>query len=491
MEKQGIKPHVAVLPSVGMGHLIPLLELGKRLALHHGFRVTLLLITTNTPPSAAQDQLLCSPDIPSDLHILKLPPVDVEQVTTHDMLIMTRLCVITEHSLIGSLKSVLVALGLGQTRALVTDFFSTQAFDICNELSIPAYLFSTTCIAFSAFALYLPKLDSDVECEFIDLPEPIEVPGCSPVRTEDLLDQVRNRKNDEYKWFYFHVSRMPLASGILLNSWEDLEPVSLKAIKENPYFKHIPTPPVYPVGPLIKQQETLSRVDVECLEWLDKQPPDSVLFVALGSGGTLSLEQQNELAMGLELSQQRFIWVVRHPTDVTGSGTFFDSGGSQAEMNENDPRGYLPEGFLRRTEGVGLVVPSWGSQVAILGHPCTGGFLSHCGWNSSLESIAHGVPIIAWPLYAEQRMNATMLVDDIGVAFKLEKGAGGHTIFARQEISRVVRMVMEGEQGQVMRNRAKQLKQSAAKALDNMNGSSHHSLSFVSNLWKTTTDQVL
>ncbi|OMO90209.1 UDP-glucuronosyl/UDP-glucosyltransferase [Corchorus capsularis] len=477
MEKQGIKPHVAVLPSVGMGHLIPLLELGKRLALHHGFRVTLLLITTNTPPSAAQHQLLCSPDIPSDLHILKLPPVDVDQVTSHDMLIMTRLCVITEHSLIGSLKSVLVALGgLGQTRALVTDFFSTQAFDICNELSIPAYLFCTTCIAFSAFALYLPKLDSDVvEGEFIDLPEPIEVPGCSPVRTEDLLGQVRNRKSDEYKWFYFHVSRMPLASGILVNSWEELEPVSLKAIKENPYFKHIPTPPVYPVGPLIKQQETLSRVDVECLEWLDKQPPDSVLFVALGSGGTLSLEQQNELAMGLELSQQRFIWVVRHPTDVTASGTFFvDS------VDMDDPRGYLPEGFLSRTQGVGLVVPSWGSQVAILGHPSTGGFLSHCGWNSSLESIAHGVPIITWPLYAEQRMNATMLVDDIGVALKLEKGAGG------QEIARVVRMVMEGEQGQVIRNRAKQLKQSAAKAVDIMNGSSHHSLSFVSNLWKTT-----
>ncbi|WRX15074.1 UDP-glucuronosyl/UDP-glucosyltransferase - like 10 [Theobroma cacao] len=472
-----IKPHVAVLPSVGMGHLIPLLELAKRLVVEHGMRVSLLVITTNAP-SAAQEQLLCSPDLPPDLHIVKLPPVDVDKVISSDMdnvLVLTRLCLITEEGL-RSLKSVLVS--LGKPRALVTDLFTTQAFDVCNELSIPAYLFSTTSVAFSAFALYLPKLDSDVECEFIDLPEPIQVPGCTPVRTEDLLDQVRNRKIDEYKWFFFHISRLPLASGVLLNSWEDLEPVSLKAITKNPFFRQIPTPLVHPVGPLIKQEETLSTSDVECLEWLDKQPPDSVLFVTLGSGGTLSLEQQTELAWGLELSQQRFIWVVRKRTDTTSAGSFFNVGNE-----ENDPKAYLPEGFLSRTQGVGLVVRSWASQVAILRHPSTGGFLSHCGWNSSLESIAQGVPMIAWPLYAEQRMNAAMLVEDVGVAVK-PKVEPGRTIVARQEVEKMVRMVMDGEEGKTIRKRVKELKESAAKALD-INGSSYDSLSFVAKQWKT------
>ncbi|XVE53345.1 hypothetical protein DITRI_Ditri02bG0196800 [Diplodiscus trichospermus] len=463
-----MKTHVAVLPSVGLGHIIPLFEFAKRLVVHHGIRVSLLIVTTSEP-SAAEDHLLCSP-VPPDLHIVKLPPVDVDKVLPSDgKLVLTRLCVITDESL-RSLKSVLVA--LGKPKALVMDLFTTQAFDVCNELSIPAYVFFTTSAAFSAFVLYLPKLDSEVECEFIDLLEPIQVPGCTPVRPQDLLDQVRNRKIDEYKWFFHHMSRLPLASGIFLNSWEDLEPVSINAIKENPFFKQIPAPPVFPIGPLIKQEETLSRTDVECLEWLDKQPPDSVIFVTFGSGGTLSVEQQTELAWGLELSQQRFIWVLRKPTDVAGAGTFFNT---RSEVN--DPKAYLPEGFLNRTQGVGLVVPSWAPQVSILAHPSTGGFLSHVGWNSSLESIAHGVPMIAWPLYAEQRMNAVLLEEDIGVAVKL-KGEEGQTVFGRGQIERVVRMVMEGEEGKVIRSRAKELKQSAVKSLS-PNGSSYGLLSCV------------
>ncbi|XVF03446.1 hypothetical protein REPUB_Repub04eG0262300 [Reevesia pubescens] len=190
------------------------------------------------------------------------------------------------------------------------------------------------------------------------------------------------------------------------------------------------------------------------------------------------MEQQTELAWGLELSQQRFIWVVRKPTDATGSGTFFNAG------NEvNDPKAYLPEGFLNKTQGVGLVVPSWAPQIAILSHPSTGGFLSHCGWNSSLESIAHGVPMIACPLYAEQKMNAALLVEDIGVAVK-PKVEAGQTIFGREEIGRVVRKVMEGEEGKIIRSRVKELKETACKAQDS-NGSSYHSLSFVAKEWKT------
>ncbi|MBA0689256.1 hypothetical protein Goari_006991 [Gossypium aridum] len=403
------KPHVAVLPNLGLGHLIPQLEFAKRLVVHHGIHVSLLLITTNEP-SPAQDQLLSSSHLPPDLHIVPLPPVEVDKkiINDGDVLVLTRICVITDHSL-RSLKSVLIA--LGKPNALVTDIFATQAFDVCKELLIPTYVYVTTSAAFSAFMLYLPKLDSDVNCEFIDLSEPIQVPGCSPIRTHDLLDQARNRKIDEYKWLLHHFSRLPLASGIFVNSWKDLEP-----------------------------------------------PPDSVIFVTFGSGGTLSFEQQTELAWGLELSQQRFIWEVRKPTDSTGAGTFFNAG----EANENDPKVYLPEGFLDRTQG---------------------GFLSHCGWNSVLESIVHGVPLVTWPLYAEQRMNSTMLVEDIGVAIKPKMEAGQQTIVGRKEIERVVRMVMEGEEGKVIRSRVKELKASATKELDS-SGSSYESLSCVANYWK-------
>ena len=319
----------------------------------------------------------------------------------------------------------------------------------------------TCSTAFRAFTLYLPTLDREVECEYVDLPEPVQAPGCTPIRIEDLLDQVRNRKIDEYKWVLFHFNRTPLAIGIFLNSWEDFEPALLKAIREHPFYKQIATPPVHPVGLLIKEDEPLTELGAKCVAWLDKQPLDSILLVSLGSGGTLTNAQ---------------------PTDGSASGSFF-----KVDGDVNDPKAYLPEGFIERTKGVGLVVPSWAPQVAVLHHPSTGVFLSHCGWNSILESITYGVPMIAWPLYAEQRMNAAMLVEEVGVAVKPMVGEGTGVV-EREEIERMVRMVMEGEEGKTTRGRAKELEHSASQGL-NFGGSSYKSLFCVVKEW-TTSDQI-
>ncbi|KAF5468428.1 hypothetical protein F2P56_012580 [Juglans regia] len=479
VEYDTMKPHIAVLPSPGMGHIIPLFELAKYLVVHHNCHVSFLNITTEA--SAAQTHLLRSPActlLPPGLQVIDLPPVDISALVSEETLVLTRLSIIVQESLKSDLKSVLTE--LGKLQALVIDFFCTQAFEICRELSIPTYTFCTTSTAFLSFALYLPTLDREVECEFVDLLESIQVPDCAPVRIEDLLDQVRNRKIDEYKWMLLHLSRLPMATGIFLNLWEDLEPKSLKAIREHSFYKQIPTPPIHVIGPLIKQDEVpMTEMDAECLAWLDKQPLDSVLFIALGSGGTLTAAQLTELAWGLELSRQRFILVVRKPTDTSASGTFFNVGG-----DFNDPKAYLPEGFLERTKGVGLVIPSWVPQVMVLRHASTGAFISHCGWNSILESISHGVPMITWPLYAEQRMNATMLVEEVGVAIKLSTGGQEKGIMGREVIERVIRVVMEGDKGKMMRDRARELKDSADKALNFGTGSSYKSLSCVVQEWK-------
>lgn len=466
-----MKAHVAVLPSPGMGHVIPLFELAQRLVTHHGFRVAFLNITTEA--SAAQNQLLHSPNLPPDLHVIDLPPVDISALVTHDTPVLTRLSLNVRESL-RCLNSLLQQL-TPNPQALVIDLFCTQAFDVCNHLSIPTFTFFTASSHLLAFSLLLPKLDRDVEGEFVDLPEPVQVPGCAPIRIPDLLDQVRNRKIDEYKWYLYHLSRIPMAAGIFLNTWEDLEPVTLRALTHHPFYQQIPTPPIYPVGPLIKETEPLTETGAECVAWLDKQPPESVLYVSLGSGGTVSGEQVRELAWGLELSQQRFIWVVRAPSDASASASFFNVGG-----DVNDPRSYLPEGFVERTGEKGMVVASWAPQIAILRHASTGGFLSHCGWNSTLESVAHGVPMIAWPLYAEQRMNATMLVEEVGVGVRAGEGAG---VIGRKEIERVVRMTIEGEEGRRMRRRARELKEIASKTLD-FGGASCQSLASLANQWK-------
>ncbi|KAH7849836.1 hypothetical protein Vadar_023637 [Vaccinium darrowii] len=458
-----------------MGHIIPLFELAKRLVTHHHFHVSFLVITTADPLPAAKTNLLCSSTVPSGLHIIYLPPVDVSNLVADIPPGLTPLCIMVQHSLKLSLRSVL--LRLTRPVALVIDLFGTDAFEVCDELSIPVYSFFTNSASFLAFSLYLPTLDRETEGEIVDIPGPVQVPGCRPIHTHDLLEQVQDRKSDEYKWFFLHMSRLPKAAGILTNSWKDLEPVPLLALKENPFFLNIPTPPVHPIGPLIEEDEPITESGKEILSWLDKQKPDSVLFVALGSGGTLSSKQLSELAFGLELSQQHFILVTRKPNDASAMGAFYSAGGK-----EDDPETYLPEGFAKRTEGVGLVVPSWAPQVAVLRHASTGGFFSHCGWNSTLESVVQGVPMITWPLYAEQKMNAAQLVEEVGVAVRPVVELGKEVV-GREEIERVVRLVMEGKEGKFIRQRAKELRDSARIALE-LGGSSFDSLTHVAKAWK-------
>ncbi|PWA85051.1 UDP-glucuronosyl/UDP-glucosyltransferase [Artemisia annua] len=473
------KPHVAFLASPGLGHITPLFELAIRLVTQHNFQVSFLVITTGATP--AQNEYVNANKHP-DLHIVDLPTADMSGLVSDDMTAVARLCVIVQES-IRPLKSILSGLEGPKLKAVVIDIFCTGVFEACNDLSIPVYSFFTASAALFVFSLYLPTMDKEVEGEFVDLPEPVQVPGCHPIQIQDLLDQVRDRKIDEYKWYLFHVSRLHMTTGIFVNAWDDLEPVSLKAVKHEQFFMQIPTPPVYPIGPLTKQIEpVVTGHEEEIMAWLDKQPKDSVLFVALGSGGTLTSEQQTELAWGLELSHQRFIFVVRKPSD-SALAAFFHAG-----SDSDDPKAYLPEGFVDRTNGVGLVVSSWAPQVAVLNHPSTGAFMSHCGWNSTLESLKHGVPMIGWPMYAEQRMNATILSKEVGVAVKMPVvGDDGETVIVRrEEIERIVRAVMEGEEGKKIRSRAKELEASGQATLSH-GGSSYETLTQVVESWKLSS----
>ena len=158
-----------------------------------------------------------------------------------------------------------------------------------------------------------------------------------------------------------------------------------------------------------------------------------------------------------------------------------NSDASNADGGNNSALAYLPDGFLERIHSVGLVVTQWASQSDILGHPSTGGFLSHCGWNSSLESILSGVPMIAWPLYAEQKMNATMLAEEVGVAI-CPKVAPADGFVGREEIEVMVRKVMEGQEGKAMRARVKEMKISGEKALSE-GGSSFLTVSQLASQW--------
>jgi hydroquinone glucosyltransferase len=144
-------------------------------------------------------------------------------------------------------------------------------------------------------------------------------------------------------------------------------------------------PIIFTVGPLaegIRNQASTGKSQAagddnhECLQWLSKQSRESVLYICFGTETTHKKQQMNEIALGLEASQVHFLWIIRIPKDDKG-------------LIVDVPQ-LLPEGFMERTKDRGLVYSSWAPQPQILAHPAVKGFLTHCGWNSIMESIARG-----------------------------------------------------------------------------------------------------
>jgi hydroquinone glucosyltransferase len=460
--------HIALLPTPGMGHLIPMVEFAKKLHHHHGVSTT-FLIPTNGPLSKAQSAFLST--LPPVIDCVVFPSVNFDDLPA-SVEVETRISLTITRSLPSIRDAVKSLHERKKLSAFVVDLFGTDGFDVALEFDIPPYIFfPSTAMALSLF-LYLPKLDETVSCEYWEVAEKFGLPGCIPIHGMDLVHPLQDRKNDAYKWFLHHAKRYRMAEGIVLNSFKEIEPGAIEALqkKENGY------PVVYPIGPLIQMgSKSESDESCPCLKWLDEQPSGSVLYVSFGSGGTLSHGQIIELALGLEMSEQRFLWVLRCSNGTISNATFFNV------QNSDDPLAYLPEGFLERTRGRGLVVPMWAPQAQILAHESTGAFLTHCGWNSTLESVANGVPMIGWPLYAEQRMNAVMLHEDVRVALRPKVREDGLT--GRVEIANVVKRLMEGEEGKGIRSRVRDLKNAAAEALGE-NGASTKALSELAATWK-------
>nr|POE91668.1 hydroquinone glucosyltransferase [Quercus suber] len=257
--------------------------------------------------------------------------------------------------------------------AFVVDVFGFDVLDVAEEFGVLSYIFFTVNTMSLLLGFYIPELDERFSCEYRDSLEPVKLPGCVPIHGTDLPDPMQDRKNVAYERMLFSVKQVHLATGIMVNRFMVLEPVAFKALNEVGEGK----PPVYPVGPLVQSCLDRGVNESECLRWLDKQSNGSMLYVSFGSGGTLSHEQLNELALGLEMSGQRFLWVVSSPHEIATNASFF------SVQSIKDPFDFLPKGFLERTKDVGLVVPSWAPQIHVLSHGSTRGFLSHCGWNES------------------------------------------------------------------------------------------------------------
>ncbi|CAO2174450.1 unnamed protein product [Urochloa humidicola] len=450
---------VVVLASPGAGHLIPLVELAGRLALDHGLAVTVVTLTGVSNP-ATDAAVLAS--LPASVATAVLPTVSLDLDDTPHMIELIRRSLPHLRALLDGLRG-----GGSPAAALVCDFFGTAALPLAAELGMQGFVFLPNSFAMISIMRHI--------LEHGDLPDPFPLPGGPVLRRADLPEGFRDRTDPVYAYHVEEARRYGGADGFLVNSFDELESAMAERFKRDAEVGAFP--PVFPVGPIVRSSSRGDGADESgCLEWLDSQPEGSVVYVSFGSGGALSVEQTAELAAGLEASGHRFLWIVRMPSL---DGNQYALGNAAIP---SDPLAWLPEGFLERTRGRGLAVAAWAPQVRVLAHPATAAFVSHCGWNSTLESVAAGVPMLAWPLYAEQRMNAAILTEVAGVAMRPAAGGVGGLV-ASEEIAAAVKELVEGEKGSAVRRRARELREAAARAWSPQ-GSSRRALEEVAGKWK-------
>ncbi|XP_057784511.1 zeatin O-glucosyltransferase-like [Salvia miltiorrhiza] len=213
-----------------------------------------------------------------------------------------------------------------------------------------------------------------------------------------------------------------------------------------------------PFNPIIAEKRE-PEFRHKCLKWLDRQARNSVILVSFGTTTTLSNHQIHELATGLEKSGQKFVWVLRD----ADSGDVFREAARKAQ---------LPRGFEERVRERGLVVRDWAPQLEILGHSATGGFMSHCGWNSCMESISMGKPIAAWPMHSDQPRNTVLIARVLRIGLVVMDWARRAELVPARALEEAVRSLMASEEGEAMRKRAADLGAAVRDATEE-GGSAH------------------
>ncbi|KAJ9159526.1 hypothetical protein P3X46_025032 [Hevea brasiliensis] len=252
--------------------------------------------------------------------------------------------------------------------------------------------------------------------------------------------------------------------GVVVNSFYELEPTYAD------YYRKVLGRRAWHVGPVsLCNRETEEKAcrgkeasigKHECLKWLNSKKPNSVVYLCFGNVSNFNSSQLKEIATGLESSGLEFIWVVRR----------------NKSSEEEDKEDWLPEGFGERIGERGLIIRGWAPQLLILDHEAVGGFVTHCGWNSILEGITSGVPMVTWPAAAEQFYNEKLVTQilKIGIGVGAQQwNMYGHGIMS-ESIEKAVTQIMKGSEAEEMRRKAKALAKMARMAVEEGGSSCSH-----------------
>ncbi|RLN22348.1 UDP-glycosyltransferase 84A1-like [Panicum miliaceum] len=316
---------------------------------------------------------------------------------------------------------------------VVANAFAPWALRAAGAAGVPvAMLWTQSCAVLSLYYHYFHSLAAFPSKE-AGPDAPVDLPGLPTLTAGDLPALIH--APEEFVWRQALVSDIAslreTVSWVLVNTFDELEHAAIEALGA-----HLPA--VFPVGPLFEtENDGGGGGDDGCTAWLDARPPRSVVLVAFGSLVKLGRDEMAEVAAGLASTGRPFLWVVR-----------------------DDSRDLLPAGTAEASGG--KVVP-WCEQRRVLSHRAVGCFVTHCGWNSTTEALAAGVPVVTYPAWSDQRTNAAFLVDVCGVGVRLPTPPTRDDL--RQGVEAAMRGTLELEPGDGMRARAEEWKAKASAAV--------------------------
>nr|QZL13806.1 putative glycosyltransferase GT2 [Dioscorea zingiberensis] len=445
--------HILFFPFMAGGHIIPTLDLAKAFATH-GVTTT-ILTTPSYSPLIQRTINHYSGQLPIHLSLISFPttisglPSGCDSVTSlnsqHERIIF--LCSLS--SLCQPFKRALTEL---RPDCIITDMFFPWTSAVARELQIPRLVFQSEsffslCMTDSLLR-YKPHLtiSDDVDESFIlpGLPHPIKM------SKSQILDPTKI--TPEFSELFSLMGESAAESyGVVVNSFLELEPEYAKHYREFIGRRAWHVGPVSLCSQRVGDDDDASKDHyTECLKWLDSKKPGSVVYVCFGSMFSMPSEQLTELAIGLEACEHPFIWVVIRM-----------KGGDHEEKKVRVLEG-----------GKGVVINGWAPQLVILNHPAVGAFITHCGWNSTMESICAGVPMITWPLFGDQFYNERFIVDvlKVGVEVGVKKFVVDEEemeLVKGEDVKKAVeRMMGDGDEKESMRRRLRELGEMARRAVE-------------------------